>query len=563
MPMPTTTVFDSIPQEVLENIAFFAVASNPIGPPRELLAFLLVNRRFYSMLSSSSNPYFHSRIFATKFDTSALIRRLGPEAATPPKLAMELRRRWVQLGRLRARAGCTVGSLAAVAGGGNRSAGGGGGEGEGEEGESGGGGGGGGGRGGGGGLTEEAMRALHEMLWTAYLMMLENDGLNERQLREYAQLNGWLHTFWFAEDGASCAQLAIRDNAWPPNNDLSAVTMWLFWFLLRPEEFFALDDAEFRNAISILKLLALGAHQYPVCRPAWVDFVPNQTVGRNAAPPAYAEYPPLSPPPLAAPAVLSYLSLAPRSSTGIDALQPMSPLAPSSVSLQAFRMSFEWDCEWERCKRLAGSDTPTVESPTGTFKPGTMEGIWEGLFTYTEFTAYAALLSGAPPPTLNKSLVARHQQTWRLHEYHLLLPEDHDDGLYVPGSSTTATTTTTRIEEDPRYRPLSPGDPLRAYLPYGLSIEQERNGLSVHEPGRVMDTFYHRCPAPEQITREYNRRVREILIAGELDGDRGKWLYRGYFVGDAQGNYTGRWRDTLSPAEVLGYEGCFFMGRRR
>ena len=44
-------------------------------------------------------------------------------------------------------------------------------------------------------------------------------------------------------------------------------------------------------------------------------------------------------------------------------------------------MSSEWDCEWERCKRLAGNDAPTPVSPTGTFKPGTMEGFWEGLFT--------------------------------------------------------------------------------------------------------------------------------------------------------------------------------------
>jgi len=117
-----------------------------------------------------------------------------------------------------------------------------------------------------------------------------------------------------------------------------------------------------------------------VCRPAWVDFVPNHAVGHSAAPPAYAEYPSLSPPPLTAPAVLSYLSLAPRPSTGADALQPMSPLVPSSVSPQV-RMSSEWDCEWERCKRLAGNGAPTPESPSGTFKPGTMEGVWEGLFT--------------------------------------------------------------------------------------------------------------------------------------------------------------------------------------
>lgn len=83
-------------------------------------------------------------------------------------------------------------------------------------------------------MTEEGMRALHEMLWTAYVMMLENDGKNERQLREYAHLDDWLRKFWFAEDGASFARLEIRGNSWPPYNDLADVTMWLFWFLLRP-----------------------------------------------------------------------------------------------------------------------------------------------------------------------------------------------------------------------------------------------------------------------------------------------------------------------------------------
>ncbi|KAH9170382.1 hypothetical protein EDB89DRAFT_2072059 [Lactarius sanguifluus] len=53
-------------------------------------------------------------------------------------------------------------------------------------------------------------------------------------LRECTRLDGWLRAFWFEEDGASCARLAIRDNAWLPNNDFSTVTMWLFWFLLRP-----------------------------------------------------------------------------------------------------------------------------------------------------------------------------------------------------------------------------------------------------------------------------------------------------------------------------------------
>lgn len=193
--------FDSIPQEVLENIAFYAVASNPLGPPRELAPLLLVNRRLHAALSGASNPHLHARIFGAKFDTAALVRRLGPGKATARKMAAELRRRCVQLGRMRGGVGCTVGAL---------------------------------GTSGGSGVTEEGMRALHEMLWTAYVMMLENDGRNERQLREYARLDGWLRAFWFAEDGASFARLEIGDNAWPPYNDLADVTMWLFWFLLRP-----------------------------------------------------------------------------------------------------------------------------------------------------------------------------------------------------------------------------------------------------------------------------------------------------------------------------------------
>ena len=48
----------------------------------------------------------------------------------------------------------------------------------------------------------------------------------------------------------------------------------------------------------------------------------------------------------------------------------------------------------------------------------------------------------------------------------------------------------------------------------------------------------------------------------QVDGDRGSWLYRGYLVGNTFGHLAGRWRDTLSPVEVDGYEGCFAMSRR-
>lgn len=124
------------------------------------------------------------------------------------------------------------------------------------------------------------------------------------------------------------------------------------------------------------------------------------------------------------------------------------------------------------------------------------------------------MLSGAPPPTLSNSVVAWHPQTWRLREYHLLLPEDLDDEAKM-----------TAAVEHPRHKPLSPGDPLRAYLPQGLTIDHAPNGMKVYEPGRVADTFYHRSPAPEHITAEYTERIREILIAGEVGAHHSPFLY--------------------------------------
>ena len=128
----------------------------------------------------------------------------------------------------------------------------------------------------------EAHQLVSEMLWTVYVMMLENDGRNERQLREYAHMGAWLREYWFDPSGASGARIAIASNQWPRNTELSAVAMWLFWFLLRPgepslrappapppaarsrprpaEDYF-LDELNFPSVMSTLKIIALAAHK--------------------------------------------------------------------------------------------------------------------------------------------------------------------------------------------------------------------------------------------------------------------------------------------------------------
>lgn len=40
---------------------------------------------------------------------------------------------------------------------------------------------------------------------------------------------------------------------------------------------------------------------------------------------------------------------------------------------------------------------------------------------------------------------------------------------------------------------------------------------------------------------------------------RGRWLYRGYLVG---GRLAGRWRDTMTPLGMEGYEGSFELALR-
>ena len=91
-------------------------------------------------------------------------------------------------------------------------------------------------------LSPGHSRHLSELLWTAYLMMLENDGKNERQLREYARMDAWLRTYLLDENGASLVRSAVRRDQWPVGNDERiALAMWLFWMLLRPGALFCLS----------------------------------------------------------------------------------------------------------------------------------------------------------------------------------------------------------------------------------------------------------------------------------------------------------------------------------
>ncbi|KAI0076883.1 hypothetical protein K474DRAFT_1597216 [Panus rudis PR-1116 ss-1] len=555
--------FASIPQEVLEHIAYFAAADSTLGPPGGIVPLLLLNRSTYNALTFHSNSVLYARIFAHKFDVGAAVRRLGAERIHTGALAEELKRRCIHLKRIRRRLDCK--------------------------------------------LPETISRHEHEeqlsaVLWTSYFMMLENEGKNEAQLREYGMIDVWLKEFWFHPSGASQAIWSVNGEEWPVNNERMSLAMWLFWLLLRPDDYMG-DETAFRAATSILKLIALGAHQYPLCYPPWYDFIPTRPWKESSRIRIYSSDLTVVAPAPAAPAILSYLTLANKLTVSWEAMNYMRPLAPTVYSTTCTKQSKEWDGEWARTLNVGDPKVISSNTLSRAFKPGSLHGVWEGLFTYTDFTAYAALLSGAPPQTLHRSLVAQHRQTWKLREYHLVEFDTEVDN---------------NIDTAPHsVRPLGPGNPSRGYIPNGTELDETVDTLEIFEQGSREAIIYRSCDSIKKDIQKmgsdkWKGKVKDVIVTGEVrcprfpppthlysrrsvnytqghsawgqfnligrvrpsdgfislskeyvDGDRGRWLYRGYMVGDANGNLSGRWRDTLTLPHVAGYEGCFVMSRRK
>lgn len=59
----------------------------------------------------------------------------------------------------------------------------------------------------------------------------------------------------------------------------------------------------------------------------------------------------------------------------------MKPLAPTVVSSVEVRDSREWEAEWARTLSVGDPCLAMGNTLTEAFKPGSLEGVWEGLFT--------------------------------------------------------------------------------------------------------------------------------------------------------------------------------------
>jgi len=364
-------------------------------------------------------------------------------------------------------------------------------------------------------------------IWTAFVMMLENEGKNEKLLLEYALIVPWLKEYWAAISSA------LEREGWPSNTLIHSVCMWLLCNFYPKGNY---GQEALKVLVNVMKIFSVGAHYYPIGHLPWTDYTPREG---GYHPPSYemtlyGEQVKLTPLPIAIPATISYLSIA-------ETLENKNQLSAIGNNLG--------DTEWNRVLGLVDNKLSKVHTI------GSLEGVWEGAFTYTDFMAYDAFLRGSSSSIVVRTPFARHRQTFKAREYVVFEP------------------TALRV-----------GDTLDAFLPRKPTINKIPSGIEIEgvEYLAVADL------TKEQ--KEENLTVQDVVILGEghsswgqfrilgrvrpCDGlvsilkdytedDRGMWLYRGYLVGDADGIIVGRWRDTFSPPAFLGYEGSFMMTRRK
>ncbi|SPO19894.1 uncharacterized protein UTRI_00290_B [Ustilago trichophora] len=580
----------SLPPEILDSIASYAAMSDTafassstsapcsflydasvrlakvVTPPTDLHALQLVCKQLYSLLSIQSNPRLYARVFYNKFDTAAIGRRFGKTALTSHNLANELRRRCILLKRMRR---CVVDAALNP-----------------ED----------------GAALSESDESVTEMLWLAYLMMLENDGLNYEQLC-WAQL----HSFLALHHASEMLDSAVQAG-YPSDAVHKALALHLVYLLTDPEQLAFEPRGEAVERLFVLRPFVFAAHKFDAFMAPWtlrnLPINNSSRAGNNAN--SGAESTEETPGgPLATNPFLADLTPRDRSCLVDHVGGQLRIAAPilAQGALFSFFMKVEKDPAVLGMAALSDPDDPTSETtirqPTSTRPPlsltsadhdkdvtrllscldatrspglpplffqGMFEGIWEGRFSFFDFDSYREMLAGRMR-SLYEGPFGEQPQIWKIKEKLVKLGPGEAEG--GKGSILAAGYTSSDPQQDPS----------------GAAAGAAGGGAShAKGKGKALPHDWDRYPSfPDEDGREryeivlsgtghsawgrfvVRGRVRSwdgmLIMTKEYRPDgRGKWLYRGYSV--AGGKLVGRWRDTFTPDNMYGYEGCFLFQRR-
>jgi len=172
---------NTIPTDILLQVIHQLALLESCGPPSSIFVSLLQTCK---ALASLESLLLYSIAFKGQFDSHAVERRLPSAAMTSSSLMIETKRRWKCLRRIRwASQDVSLWKSA---------------------------------------YTLEQKR---EDMWTAFLMLLENDGRNWKQLT-WAHLHTYVQAFveWDLIPASEGEEL-------PPETEERALGLWLLWFL--------------------------------------------------------------------------------------------------------------------------------------------------------------------------------------------------------------------------------------------------------------------------------------------------------------------------------------------
>ncbi|KAJ7028410.1 hypothetical protein C8F04DRAFT_64024 [Mycena alexandri] len=412
----------AIPSEILENIAYELTCLTPLGPPAALVPLLLTCKTLSRKLSGNSVLY--SRIFKFKFDSSAVRRRAFDP--TPNQYFDQLVLYCTQLSRLR---------------------------------------------------EQVHKDDCDDVLFSAYLMMLENDGRNAAQL-EHAGLESYLDVY---------VRTRMWDNrsnshGWPTDNTASACALWLIWMTTTEAKLREESAARRNQLIKLVLPYVLVPYRYASTFAPQNHFVlPLQTTvlpQANSIVTAHGPYPvylnperawsqihfssrPVITPPLVTVAAkLVYFS---RRETVPFSVPPHLPLnrehalaaginrvGPNQDDIQEVNahlnerlpearagwgeesadvddepLSTYWDSDWWRLRKCFDVHRETDRQLGASYVPGTFTGLWQGRMLIPSEHHFTALVTtGGYPPTFDESYlgITTFPLFMRIAEHHSYAP---------------------------------------------------------------------------------------------------------------------------------------------
>ncbi|KAJ6487202.1 hypothetical protein C8R47DRAFT_1128044 [Mycena vitilis] len=477
-----------IPAEILEHIAYQLTCLDPLGPPAALGPLLQTCKTVKGRLAGNATLY--SRIFKYKFDSSAVRRRAFDP--TPKQYYDQLRLYCTQLRKLQG----------------------------------------------------QVRDDCDEVLFCAYLMMLENDGRNAAQL-EHAGLDSYLDIFvrtrlW--DD-------SHKSHGWPTDNTASACALWLVWMTTTEEKLKEESVARRNQLIKLVLPYVLVPYRYasafapqkyfrlPLQAPN-ASHAPNSILTAHGPYPLYLDparawsqihysaRPTMAPPLITVAAKLVYFS---RRETVAFSVPPHLPVDRAEALARGVttvgptqedilevnkylnnrlpevrlgwgeddeeggqRLSEMWDADWWRLRKCFDPYSAPDPLLGACYKPGSFTGLWQGRMLIPSEHHFTALVTTRDyPPTFDEAFLGTttFPLFMRIAEHHSRAPNvpvPYANSSSHSSSNTNSSSTSSASAED------EDGDVdgmANAFFPPNVRFVHDHRGrgVSVRVPGSGSD----------------------------------------------------------------------------